>query len=455
MLPSRLLPRNLSRTFFDERPGGAGGMSGRGTPGPEAAVRAAKAPAPVAPAAPAPTGGSRTRTAWLTVAGILLIALNLRLAISSTAALLDQVRGQLGFGPAVASLVPALPVILFAFAGASSTLLARRLGTERALLAALGALAAGIAVRGIPGTGALLAGIVLGSAGLAVCNVLLPVVVRTHFPKKIALLTSLYTMAMSLGSAAAAAVAVPIANASGSASLGLAAWAIPAVIACVVWGMRSDSWRSAAAESAHGSVLVARPDTKVSALRVGRTRFGLLVTALFALQAMNSYAIIGWLPGILTDSGMSSSAAGSTLGVVLIVGVPATFLLMPLAATTRGLRVAFVTVAGALLAGYVGLLAAPSAAPLLWALLLGAGMSTFPLILAVIGRSGGSPQEAAALSTFAQSTGYLVAAVGPFMVGMVHSATGSWTLPLVLLIGATVLQLAVALALTARKSGRR
>ncbi|GAA2417388.1 MFS transporter [Streptomyces pulveraceus] len=382
---------------------------------------------------------SRTAAVWMTAVGIVLIALNLRLGISSASALLEQLRAQLGFGPFVASLVPALPTLCFAAVGATGAMLARRVGTERAVLLALAALSVGLAVRAVPRTGALLGGTLLGAAGLALCNVLLPAVVRAHFPARVALLTGVYTTTMALGSAVAAAAAVPVADLVGEASPGLAVWAVPAVLALVVWGLRPGSWR-ATARGADGG--------KVSARSAGRTRFGLLVTAFFALQSLNSYAVIGWLPTVLSDHGMSSDRAGVMLGLALVVGVPSTFVLMPLTRTAARLRWAFVLVGAALMAGYLGLLCAPLALPVLWAVLTGFGLGAFPLVLAIIGASGRSAQETAALSTFSQSTGYLLASVGPFGVGLLRSATGGWALPLAVLLALAALQLFVGLRLT-------
>ncbi|MFE6775755.1 MFS transporter [Streptomyces sp. NPDC057702] len=389
--------------------------------------------------ASAPPGRSRPGAAWLTVVGVVLIAFNLRLAVSSSAALLEQVRAQLGFGPLVASLVPTVPTLCFAAVGATSAMLARRVGTEPAVLLALGALSAGLALRALPHTVALLAGTLLGTAGLAVCNVLLPAVVRAHFPTRVALLTGVYTTTMALGSAVAAAAAVPVADLAGRPTLGLAVWGVPALTALALWALRPGSRRAPAPAADHASA---------SAWRVGRSGFGLLVTAFFALQSLSAYVVIGWLPTLLTDHGMSADRAGFTLGVALLVGVPSTFALLPLTRGGPRLRLAFTLVGASLMAGYLGLLYAPLALPTLWAVLIGIGLGAFPLVLAIIGASGHSAEEAAALSTFAQSTGYLLASVGPLGIGLAHSATGSWTVPLVLLLGLAVVQLLVGLALT-------
>ncbi|WP_335935227.1 MFS transporter [Streptomyces sp. PTD5-9] len=387
----------------------------------------------------------RARGAWLTGLGIVLIAFNLRLSISSASALLEPLRERAGFGPVTAALVPTLPTLCFAAVGACGAMLARRLGVERAVLLALTALCAGVAVRAAPGTTALLGGTLLGAAGLALCNVLLPAVVRARFPHRVALLTGLYTTTMALGSAVAAAAAVPVADLVGGPAPGLAVWALPALLALAVWAVAG---RGARESTAHG----AADAGDVSAWSMGRTRFGLLVTAFFALQSLSSYAVIGWLPSMLTDRGMSSAQAGSLLGLTLLVGIPSTFALMPLTKGPGRLRTAFVVVGAALVAGYLGLLCAPLALPALWAVLTGLGLGAFPLVLAIIGTSGRSARETAALSTFAQSTGYLVASAGPFCVGLLRSATGGWDLPLALLIALAVLQLAVGLSLTTSRA---
>ncbi|MDI2125574.1 MFS transporter [Yinghuangia seranimata] len=399
-----------------------------------------------------PTGvagpvGDPRRAAVLTAAGVLLVALNLRLSISSTSALLDRAQTRLGFGDTLAALVPTLPLLVFAAAGAFSAALARRIGTDRAVLVALATLTLGVGVRAIPGTAVLLVGIVLGCAGIAVCNVLLPAVVRAYFPTRIPLVTGLYSTTLALGSATAAATAVPVADALGGTMVGLAAWAVPAVLALAVWAARRQTWRPAPVAAPADA-----PRPAVSMRAIARSRFGVLVTVFFGLQALNAYALMGWLPGILTDAGHSDGEAGALLGIGLVVGVPTTFVLMPLTATAARLRVAFVVVGTALVVGYVGLLVAPGpfAAAVAWALLAGVGLGSFPLILAIIGRSGGSAEEAAALSTFAQSAGYLMAAIGPFGLRLLRSATDNWDAALVALIAIGLVQIAVGLALTAK-----
>ncbi len=390
---------------------------------------------PTVGTAPTPTPA---RAGALTALAVVLIALNLRLGISSASALLDALRAALGFSPFVGALLPTLPTLCFAAAGAGTGALSRRFGAECTVLLALAALTAGLAVRAVPTTWALLAGTVLGMSGLALCNVLLPALVRTHFPRHIGLLTGLYTTTLALGAALASAMAVPVADAAGSPSLGLAAWALPALVATAVWaGVRAPRADRSAPEP-----------PRISPWAMARTRLGALVTAYFGLQALNAYAVVGWLPSLLAGHGMADGRAGLVLAVTQAVGIPVSFAVLALARDPGRLRGAFVVVSAAMLAGFGGLLVAPVALPMVWAVLVGLGLCSFPLVLAVIARSGGGPAETTALSTLAQSLGYLLAALGPLAVGLLHSATGGWTAPMALLLATAAAQLAAGVALS-------
>ncbi|MDT0452307.1 MFS transporter [Streptomyces hesseae] len=387
---------------------------------------------------------ARARAGLLAAVAVLLIALNLRLGMSSAAALLDALRADLGFSPLVAALLPTLPSLCFAAAGAGTGALARRIGAERAVLAAVAALTAGLAVRAVPATWALLAGTVLGMSGLALCNVLLPTLVRTYFPGRVGLVTGLCTTTLALGATLASAVAVPVAGVVGSPSLGLAVWALPALAATVVWAART----GVRAPGAPASPAQRGQGERISPWAMARTRLGALVTAYFGLQALNAYAITGWLPSLLSGHGMSEGAAGVVLAVAQAVGIPVSFAVLALAKGPAGLRGAFVVVSAAMLTGFTGLLVAPMAMPLVWAVLVGLGLCSFPLVLTVIAQSGSGPAQTTALSTLSQSLGYLLAASGPLAVGLLHDATGGWTAPMGLLLATAAAQLAAGIALT-------
>lgn len=398
------------------------------------------------PSAPAPSGGYRKSTMALALVAIVLLGVNLRVAVASAAALFPALQELLGYGPLVAALLPTIPVLCFAFAGLATTRLMRLMGLERSMVLALVLLTAGLSIRLAPATSMLLLGTIVAMSGLAVCNVAMPSFVRKYFPQRTAGITSLYSITMSAGAALASGISVPIALQLDSPLAALGVWAIPtlatlAVVAPLALGARRN--RNESNATVH-----------VSPWPLLATRRGLLITGLFTLQALLVYSIVGWLPSILVDRGMDATAAGGLLGGLQLVTIPATILVMALA--SKGLlRAAFMIASGAALVGFLTLELLPIQLALLPTLFLGIGFTMFPLVMLAISRSGDSVEESSAMSSLAQSVGYVFAAIGPFSLGLLSSLLGSWTLPLWLLVAAAALQVLLALWLSASMPKRK
>jgi MFS transporter, CP family, cyanate transporter len=234
---------------------------------------------------------------------------------------------------------------------------------------------------------------------------------------------------------------VPLAQALGSPSAAVGAIGITAVAAFlgflpVALHAHRNSPRGAGA--------------RISPWPLLRTRKGLLLTAIFTLQALLAYALLSWFPYMLTTMGLSASASGLMFGLMQLVSVPAGMVLIAIGSRPRMLRPAFYLVSTAMVAGLVSLLLLPVGLAAVSAALLGFGLGIFPLVMVMISRSGASTAETTALSTLAQSTGYLLATAGPFGMGLLHSATGGWTLPLLLLLALALAQIVVAHLITGR-----
>jgi CP family cyanate transporter-like MFS transporter len=313
------------------------------------------------------------------------------------------------------------------------------MGLERAIALALTLLIAGLSLRGIESVGMLLAGTVVSMSGLAVCNVALPAFIRKYFAHRPSTMTGAYTISMSIGATLAAAVSVPLAAQLDSPSLALAVWALLAVVGLAVFlpmavaGRRGPGPRTRGHSSPWPLLL---------------TRKGALLTGLFTIQALLVYSVMGWLPYILISRGVDSAAAGQLLALVQLVSIPAVVLLLSMAARPGLLRPAFMITCAASLAGYLALLVLPAELAVLPAVLIGLGFGVFPLLMLVISRSGSDAAETTALSTLAQSVGYLFAALGPFGLGLLHEALADWTVPLVLLVAGAALQLLLAHAVS-------
>ncbi|MGW3784774.1 MFS transporter [Micromonospora chokoriensis] len=393
-----------------------------------------------------PGAGRRTHPATggaLVLVGMLLVALNLRAVVTSLGALLDEVRDGLGLSGATAGLVTTLPTIAFAGLGALTPWLVRRVAPARVLVVAMFALAVGQVLRVVTDSiWIFVLTSALALSGIAVANILLPMLVKQHFPHRTGLVTGAYTMALTVGTTVAAATAVPIAHAFGSWRAGLGVWAAMAAVAVLPWVPLALRTRTGA-RRATPTAVVATP----ARIRPARTRLGWAMAVYFGAQSLSGYAIMGWLAQLFRDAGYQPESAGLLLAGVTALGVPIALLMPTLAGRLGSLRplVLGLTTASAL--AYLGLALAPHGAALLWVALLAIGQGAFPMILTAIGLRARTAEGTVALSAFAQSTGYVIAALGPLLVGILYEATGGWTAPIGFLLGALAVQTTAGMAI--------
>ncbi|MGW9628798.1 MFS transporter [Microbacterium sp. NPDC055521] len=379
---------------------------------------------------------SSRRDFALMLTALLLLAVTLRLAVTTASVLLPLLTDEGALTPQAAIVIPAVPTALFAVGGVLTPWLSRRIGAVAAVTGAMSAVAIGMLVRFVPHSGVIVGGTVLAMAGIAVVNVMLPALVRATSGTRMRAVTTAYTTVLSASSAIGAAAAVPVAHAFGSATLSLGAWSVFAVLALGVWIV-----------AARGHDVDGALTPPASHSRSALPRGTWPLTGFFALQALLAFVVMGWLPTIAVDAGISPARAGVLLGIVIMVSIPAGMIAVSLAHTLRGIRAGVVGVSAAAAAGMLGLWLAPTAAPELWSVLIGAGMAAFPLALALIARSGSGAAEATRVSGVAQGLGYAVSTIGPLGAGAWYAAGGEWGPVLVAMIVAAVLQALIGLVL--------
>ncbi|CAM5629191.1 MFS transporter [Streptomyces spiroverticillatus] len=374
--------------------------------------------------------------------GIVLASLNMRAALASVSPLVGEISDAFGLSSTATSLVTSVPVLFLGVGAMVAPWLGRRFGTEVVLFFALVLLGIGILVRVVPSTVALYGGGVLIGVAIALLNVLMPGLIKRDFPDRAASMTSVYTGSMIAGATVVAAASVPLEKAfGGSWEASLAFWSLLAAVAAVAWLPQV-----LIARGRTGHEVRVAPQAGAAPKSVWRSALAWQVTLFMGLQSLWSYVLIAWMPTIFTDHGMSRSTAGVVFAFNNLIQVAGAFGVPLLAGRMRSQRPLVVLVSSLVAGGYVGLMVAPVSGAWLWSAILGVGQGgAVGLALTMIVLRAGDAATAARLSGMAQTIGYLMAAVGPLAAGAVYQVTGSWTVPIALMLGVCATALVVGL----------
>lgn len=280
---------------------------------------------------------------------------------------------------------------------------------------------------------------VIGAA-IAVGNVLVPVIVRRDYSRRVSTATGVYSACITLAASIASAMAVPLAGAAGwRGALGF--WALPAAVVALVWLSRCLRPPIEGAQGAGEGVPAGGDETSPG---LWRRRQTWLVTAFMGLQSTAFYTIITWLPTIEGSAGVGPATAGVHLFVFQIVGIVSGLAIPRFMTDPRSQVGATLTASVPILVGLLGLLLAPGAA-LAWATVAGLGSgASLVVALSLISMRGRSTAETARLSGLAQAMGYLLAAVGPVVIGRLASWTGGWDAGLAVMAGLAAVQVLIA-----------
>jgi CP family cyanate transporter-like MFS transporter len=380
---------------------------------------------------------SPARPLWrgrtLALVGIVLFAFSLRTAVASLSPLFDHIAADFDLPAAVIGLIGTAPPVCFAVFGLLTPALERRFGLERLAVAAMAVVTVGLIARSLaPSSMLLLVGTALVFAAVGTGNILLPPLVKRYFPDHVGLLTTVFSTTMAVATFLPPLFAVPLADAADwRVSLGL--WAVFALVAMIPWAglavrqASADRRRKAADDDID-------PPSPQALGRMWRLPLAWALLAAFAVSSIIAYTSFAWLPELLIDvADVTPATAGALLSLFALMGLPCS-LAVPLLVTrwnATGLLFGISVTTG--LAGFAGLLFAPAAAPWLWVGLIGLAPLLFPMLLVLLGLRTRTHEGSVALSGFVQSGGYAIAALFPVGIGLIHDATGSWTIPLVIL----------------------
>jgi CP family cyanate transporter-like MFS transporter len=362
---------------------------------------------------------------------VVLTGLNLRPLFGSLPPLLADVRADLDLSAAAAGLLTTGPLLCLGLLAPLGPRIARRYPVERVLLVACFVTAIGTAMRGLGGVAPLYLGTLLAGAAIALTQVVTPAWVRAKATHGTGVLTGAFSWALVAGATIATFAAVPLEEAFGGWEGALAIWAVIGVIAAAVW--------VPLAVKAHDPVPapVGRP--------LWRNPMAWSIALLMGTQSMAFFSTITWLPDILVDDGFSEGFAGTLSGITQLVQLAPAFAIPVLAARRTSQIDLLAIIVGASTIGLLGVLALPDLS-LLWMVFLGIGQGGalgLALMLPVL--RGANAGEVAGMAAMAMGVGYLIAAAGPALVGAVFDLTGTWTLPICVLLAMTLVQAPAAL----------
>jgi len=355
------------------------------------------------------------RSTVLSLIGVMLVALNLRPALTSVSPVLSSIAESLSLSGTGKSVLTTLPVLFLGLSAPIVPWAARRLGVDRTVLAAVAVLVVALLVRPYIGTVGLFAGTIVAGCCIGVMGVLLPGIVKRDFPDAASLLTGVYTAVLCIGASAAAGITEPLRVALGDAwQPALAVWLIPAVVAAIVW------WSQLGAK--HVPQARSRP-----AGALHRDALAWQVTLFMGLQSSLAYTVFGWLPSILQDRGIAAVDAGLALSVSIMIQIATAIAAPWVASHMRDQRLMIFLAVTFTLTGIGGCIFAPIGGMWLWVVVLGLGQGgTFSMALTLLAVRARDADTAARLSGMAQGVGYTLAAFGPLVAGMLHDTFGNW-----------------------------
>lgn len=366
--------------------------------------------------------------------GIVIISLNLRPGMTSVGPLIGTIRDDIGLANWSAGLLTSLPLLAFSIMSPIVPMLSNRYTNERVIIGGLVTLIIGISIRSTALSSLLFIGTILVGLGIAVCNVLLPGVIKEKFPKKVGLMTSIYSTLMGIVAAIASGLSVPFAKGFGWGwQISLLIWAIPAFFGVIIWLLLA---RKNNRHKDHNLRYVNMADN-----RIWRSSLAWQVALFMGLQSSLFYITISWLPEILHDAGINITTAGWMLSFTQLIGMPFSFLAPVVAARMKSQQPIVITLGMSSLIGFFGLLISQSfiflfISTIFIGITLG-GM--FALALSLLAMRAKNAKDASYLSGMAQAIGYLIAAIGPIVIGYLHDITGTWQIPLLTLLGITML----------------
>jgi CP family cyanate transporter-like MFS transporter len=357
-----------------------------------------------------------TRPAFWLIASIILVALNLRPSMAAVGPLLSAIRGDIPLSFSTASLLTMLPVMAMGLAMFLGMRVAQRFGEHRTIVLSLVIIGVATVSRlYLDSTLELILSAVLAGVGIALIQAVMPALIKSRFSDNVSLFMGLYVTSIMGGAAIAASFSPFVLARTGSWRMGLAIWALLALLALGFWFAQ----RSAIPK------LPAAPAGRQESF-AGNSRAWLLAI-FFGLGTASYTCVLAWLAPYYVEKGWSEQNAGLLLGFLTAMEVISGLITPAIANRSQDKRLVLVVLLALIMAGFCGLILSPQHLSLLWPCLLGLGIGgLFPMSLIVSLDHLDNPRRAGGLTAFVQGIGYLIAGLSPLIAGMIRDQLGSF-----------------------------
>jgi len=374
----------------------------------------------------------------LLMMGIIIVAFNLRPAITSVGPMINLIRSDTGISYGIAGLLTTLPLIAFALISSLAPRMGNRWGNELVILIGLICLGVGISIRSFGIISTLFFGTALIGIGMAIANVLLPGIVKKKFPGKIGLMTGIYSAAMGISASLAPGLSTILSN---QLHMGweksLFIWGVLVIVGMIIWFPQIFHQKQSAANL---------NVEKQSSFWFSPVAWQ--VTLFMGFQSFIFYCMVTWLPELLHSRGLTLAAAAWLLTIFQIVGIPAQFITPIVAGRLSNQKIIAWIIGIINLFGLAGLFLSSNMI-MIYLSVIAVGFSqggALSYALALFGLRTTNGIQAATLSGMAQSVGYLLAALGPLTLGILYDRLHSWTLPLGILFTCAIIMTIVGVA---------
>lgn len=383
---------------------------------------------------------TKTATSAVLFIAILLTAATQRAPITGLGSLIVDIQNSTGLSHTLAGMLTTLPLIAFAILALAAPKLSTRFGMEHTLFTCMIVLTIGIIIRSLTNVTELFIGTALIGSAIAICNVLVPGMIKRDYPHRIGLMTALYTSSMNLFAAIASGISVPLARTAIGWRGALACWVVLSVITAICWFPIARNFKKRQSNTITNRPEGMRAQVTSKSRSLWRSSVAWQVTVFMGLQSIMYYVGISWLPEILHERGMSQDQAGWMLSLMQMVSMIGSFVMPLIAARTQSQKLLTSLSSSFFLLGFGGIWLGTTALVPLFITLIGLGCgTTFSLVIVFFALRTRTAVEAAKLSGMAQSVGYLLAAVGPTLFGYIHDLSGNWDVPLAAMTCLTIL----------------